>query len=63
MAADAKQAPTVRLKPSSYQPTKAEMEKDVMVAATLDDLARAVTRTVDVEAAEADDQEDCDSSL
>ena len=37
-----KPKPTVRLKPASYQPSKAELEEDVRIDATPDDLARAI---------------------
>ena len=40
--------PTVRLKPSSYQPSKAELEEDVSIDATPEDLRRAVMRPVQV---------------
>ena len=38
--------PTVRVKPRSYQPTKAELEADVGIDATSDELAEAVLRPV-----------------
>ena len=40
--------PVVKLRPSSYKPTKAELEEDVSVDATPDEVARAITRTVTV---------------
>ena len=43
-----KPAPIVRVKPRSYQPTKADMERDVSIDATPDELARAVLRPVKV---------------
>ena len=48
--------PTVRLRPSSYQPSKAELEEDMRIhGATPDDLARAVMRTVVIETIEEED--------
>ena len=38
----------VRVKPSSYQPSKAEMEEDVSVDATPEALADCIGRTVAV---------------
>ena len=38
--------PTVRVKPYSYQPSKAELEEDVRVDSTPDDLALAVLQPV-----------------
>ena len=40
--------PVVRIKPSNYQPTKAELEEDVRIDATPEELARAVLRRVRV---------------
>ena len=40
---------TVEVKPSSYQPSKAELEADVSIAADPEDLARAVLRQVKME--------------
>ena len=40
---------TVRVKPSSYQPSKAELEERVRIDATPDELAAAVMGTVRVE--------------
>ena len=39
---------TVEVVDSSYQPSKAELEADVSINATPDDVARALTRTVNV---------------
>ena len=39
---------TVRLKPSSYQPRKAEMEELVKIDATPEQVARAVLRPVKI---------------
>ena len=41
--------PIVRLKPSSYQPTKAEMEEDISINATPGDIARALGRRVRIQ--------------
>ena len=40
--------PVVRVKPSTYQPSKAELEEDVMIGAAPEELARAVLRQVRV---------------
>ena len=40
--------PIVRVKPSAYQPSKAELEEDVSVKATPRQLAEAVLATVEV---------------
>ena len=39
---------TVEVRESSYQPSKAELEEDVSIDATPDEVARALTRTVNV---------------
>lgn len=44
----ASEKPTVWLKPSSYQPSKAELEEDVSIDATPGELRRAVMRPVKV---------------
>ena len=41
--------PDVRLKPSSYQPSKAQLEEDVSIDATPEKLARAVLTQVRIE--------------
>ena len=41
--------PAVRLKPSSYQPSKAEMEEDIGIDTTPENLLRAVVRDVRIE--------------
>ncbi|MDE0147830.1 MAG: hypothetical protein OYG32_01535 [Rhodospirillaceae bacterium] len=41
--------PRVRLKPSSYQPSKAELEEDVRIDATPEALLAAAVRSVEVE--------------
>jgi len=38
--------PTVRIKPGSYYPTKKELEEDVCIDATPEELAAAVLRSV-----------------
>ena len=43
------QEPRVRLKPSSYQPSKAELEEDVRIDATPEALLAAVVRSVEIE--------------
>ena len=48
------QRPVVTLRPSSYKPTKAELEDDVSVDATPAEVARAITRTVTVKVAAKD---------
>ena len=42
-------APTVRIKRSSYQPSKAELEEEIKIDATPEQLARAVARKVNIE--------------
>ena len=44
-----KDKPAVRLKPSSYQPSKAEMEEDIAIDTTPEDLLRAVVCDVRIE--------------
>ena len=44
-----KDKPAVRLKPSSYQPSKAEMEEDIGIDTTPEDLLRAVVCDVRIE--------------
>ena len=39
---------TVRLKPASYQPSKAELDEPVKIDATPEQLARAVLRPVKI---------------
>ena len=41
-----KKGATVRLKPSTYQPSQAELEEDIRIEATPEDVARAVLRPV-----------------
>ena len=45
---DESKPPVVRIKPSSYQPSKAELEEDFRVDAAPEELARAVLRQVRV---------------
>lgn len=40
--------PTIRVKPSTNQPSRAELREDVRLDATPEELARAVLRTVRV---------------
>ena len=40
---------TVEIVDSSYQPSKAQLEVDVSIDASPDDVARALTRTVNVQ--------------
>lgn len=47
-----KEKPVVRLRPSTYQPTKAELEEDVRIDATPEELARAVGTQVRIETME-----------
>ena len=44
-----KPKPVVRLKPSSYQPSKAELQEDLRINTTPEELMRAVVRDVRVE--------------
>ena len=41
--------PTLKVKPRSYQPTKAELEEDLSVPTTPEHLAKCITRTVKIE--------------
>lgn len=43
-----KDAPTVRVKSSRYQPSKAELEEEVRISTTPARLAKAVVKTVKV---------------
>ena len=43
--------PTVRVRPYSYQPNKAELDEDVSVDATPEDVRAALMRPVKVEEA------------
>ena len=49
MANDTDKRPVVRLKPSSYQPSKAELEEDVRIDTTPEALLRAAVADVRVE--------------
>jgi len=40
--------PTVRVKPNRYQPRKAELEEDMRIKATPEDVIRAVLQPVKV---------------
>ena len=46
MTAPPKPKPIVRVRPHSYQPSRAELEEDVRVDSTPDDLALAVLQPV-----------------
>lgn len=46
--ADLPEPATVRLKPASYQPSKAELDEPVKIDATPEQLARAVLRPVKI---------------
>ena len=41
--------PTIKVKPHTYQPKKAELEDDMNIPASPKELARVVLRKVDVE--------------
>ena len=41
--------PVVRLYPSSYQPSKAELEEEIVIDASPEDIARAVGQQVTIE--------------
>ena len=47
-----KQKPVVRVKPYSYQPSKAELEEDVSVDATPEEVRAALMRPVIVQESE-----------
>ena len=47
--------PVVRLRPASYQPKKAELEEDMSIDATPEELAKAAFRPVTVETIGKDD--------
>ncbi len=49
--------PVVRLRPASYQPKKAELEEDMSIDATPEELARAAFRLVTVETIGKDDNQ------
>ena len=52
----AKQEPVVRLRHASYQPTKAELEEDMSIDATPEELAKVAFRPVTVKTIGEDDQ-------
>lgn len=52
MSTKEKDAPVVRLRRPSHKPTNAEMEEDVSIDATPEELARAVLTPVQIEYAE-----------
>lgn len=41
--------PTLKVKPRSYQPTKAELEEDLSVPTTPERLAKCITKSVKIE--------------
>ena len=45
---DEPKPPVVRIKPSSYQPSRKELKEEIRVDATPEELARAVLRQVRV---------------
>ena len=44
--------PVVKIKSSSYQPSKAELHADVSIPTTPEHLAKCITRTVNVQESE-----------
>ncbi len=48
MKTERKPRPEVRIKPNGYQPSKAELERDVGIAAKPEDIIRAAFRQVKV---------------
>ena len=46
MTTQPKQKPVVRVRPHTYQPSKAELEEDVRLDATPEELVRAVLQPV-----------------
>ena len=58
-----KDKPAVRLKPSSYQPSKAEMEEDIGIDTTPEDLLRAVVCDVRIDTTKIPDRSRGYSSL
>ena len=49
---NANDKPTIKLQPSSYQPSKAELEEPIHIPMTPEELARAVGRQVIVQEVE-----------
>ena len=45
---EAKQKPVVRVRPHAYQPSKAELDEEVRLDATPEELARAVLQPVQI---------------
>lgn len=50
-----KDKPEVRVKPATYQPTKAELEEDMSVDTTPEDLARVALQPMTVKTIGEDD--------
>ena len=48
--------PIVRLRPASYQPTRAELEEDMSIDTTPEELAKVAFRPVTVKIVGEDDQ-------
>ena len=55
MTAEGANKPVVRLRPASYQPKKAEVEEDMSIDATPEELAQVAFRPVTVETIGKDD--------
>ena len=51
-----KPKPVVRLRPASYQPTKAELDEDMSIDTTPEELAKVAFRPVTVKIIGEDDQ-------
>lgn len=45
---DLTQRPTVRIKPSNYQPSKAELEEDMSIETTPEELCRVALQPVNI---------------
>ena len=50
-----KEGPAVRLRPASYQPKKTELEEDMSIDATPEELAKVAFRPVMVKTVDDDD--------
>lgn len=55
---DVKKKPDLWLRPPSYQPSKAELDEDLSIDATPDDVAAALMRDVNVRHIGTDDDPD-----
>ena len=49
--------PVVRLRPAKYQPTKAELEEDMSIDATPEELAQVAFRPVTIKTVDEDDDQ------